>query len=434
MSVFTDNMGPVDSAYSQLNNSLMQSALQQRALAQSQQQFAQEHALRQQEFNAQQQQGLAAALESGAKPVDASGNVPVQGPAVQNNPMAANPADRFTLNGSQTTNLPATEGQTFKVAGRTMQAPSPMDLLNQHVATARALQDADRIPISDKLANAIGVPTGTKLSPEHMAGFGMLAHWMNPPAADSSPSVLKTEITKDDQGNQTAVNILSNGKTEEIPIKAKGRTAASERDGADRQLTPDAALNAREKAIKDYQEATKEESELNSQRLRLGTALRSGQHYVITNEKGGSTLKPLLGMTDDEKAGQQSDMRNQFQAASNRLKQVISQKNDALNRAGATPGVSTADAHAAIDAGTQSLLGTPVDPAAPVVPTTPVAPAQAQPTAVQTAPGKAPAAMKQINGKQLADYVTQYKAKTGKTITSQQAADRFKAAQYQVVQ
>jgi hypothetical protein len=422
VSVFTDNMGVTQSAWDSLNNALQQSAMQKRALQQQQDQFTQEQALRTQEFRDRQQQGLAAALESGAKPVDASGNVQTPGmaPALTRDPQGNLTPSLVT---SGTESLPANSGQTYQVAGRTFQAPSLQDQLGRSAAFENAKRDADRIPISDKLANAIGVAPGTKVSPEHLSGIGALAHWLNPAAADNSPTVIQQGTSKDDKGNQVAWRILSNGTKEETPLNAKGTTDRfgnpNDPNAPGKQLTPDAILTARNKALEEYQKSSKEESQLEQDTLALGTALKSGQHYI---DRNGNLKRFDPAATPEEIAAQQDSMRSVLAAKQKRIQQVIADKNDAMQRYGTKPQVSTATAQAAIQSG--------MAPAAPAPP----APGAGTKTAPVQAPQVAPGAPKQIKRAQLNEYVAQFKQRTGKTITPQQAEARFKAANIQVVE
>jgi hypothetical protein len=328
----------------QVAQHLTNAALQMRQLEQEKQAQQQRQQLAQQEFDAQQQQSLGQQLTAGATPVrpDGTAGAGVPRPTTTTDPGTGQISTTFDQNNRQY--FPADPSRTFTVAGHTLQAPTIQDQLDRQVAGKKALEDADRIPISDKLANAVGVPSGTKLSPEHMAGFGALARWLNPPPQDNSPTW--QDFKDNDSGHVTRVWTDANGnvvKKSDIG-KLVGEKAAGG-DGSGKQLTPDALLGARQKAIADYQKASREEAELNQDRVAIGTALKSGQHYV---DKNGNLKKFDPTATDEEKAAIQDNMRGLFEQKTNRLKQVISEKNDAMNRYGTAPQVSTEQATAAL--------------------------------------------------------------------------------------
>jgi hypothetical protein len=362
----------------QVAQHLTQAALQMREL---QQQRAAEQArqqLAQQEFQAQQQQSLGQALAGGAQPVR-NGNVSIPAPTPQVNAPTLQSTGGMSLDFKNTTpaDVPADPSRTYTVAGQTLQAPSLQDQLDRTIANKKALEDADRIAISDKLADAAGLPRGSKVSPEHLAGLGAMAHWLNPPQQDNSPTVLHTQIIGDDKGNQTIVNQMSDGTVKETPLNAKGKTdkfAHPEVEAANantRALTANAAQDVKNKALADYQRLTKEESEIDQQRLAIGTALKSGQHYV---DKNGTLKKFDAAATDEEKAAQLEDMKNRFAAVTKRREEVVAEKNDAMQRYGATPQVSTQQAVQAIRDGAQPGASAPKQAAASPA----AAPAQAQ--------------------------------------------------------
>lgn len=124
--------------------------------------------------------------------------------------------------------------------------------------------------------------------------------------------------------------------------------------GGPGSMTPDAVAKQARENVTDYQNFAKMEGPLNLERMRLGSALTSGNSYI--DDKG--RLKPIdpTKQTQDQTREQQADMAQRFIAASNQLKQILSQKNDALLRAGQQPQTSTEQAITALDQGTQSLI------------------------------------------------------------------------------
>lgn len=362
----------------QVAQHLHQAALQQQQLDLERQRQGDEANFRQQELDRQNRDaGLRENLDQanligkGAKSVDDQGNVATPTPAPQNtmNPSSASGMDvhpglNYTLNGVANTQLPADQGRTVSVGGRSLEVPGVQEMLDQDVAKRKADATVGKVPLTKEGSGMIGgmFAEGTPIDPAHMPGLASVARAN---ALNNKPA--RTTRLEQKGFTEKGEPITFDPDTGETTV-GKPIPGMAGQGGAGKQLTPDAALGAREKAIKEYQDATKEEGELNSQRLRLGTALNSGVHYVSTNEKGGTKLTPFGSMDDKEVNAQQADMRNQFQALSNRLKQVISQKNDALERAGAVPGVSTQHAHAAIDAGTDSLLNPKPQAAVPAAP------------------------------------------------------------------
>lgn len=380
----------------QVARSLQQAALQQQELDLAKQRQQADQDLRQQEQDRlDQQSGLQANLDKaaligrGAKPVDEQGNVPYATPTPQNtmkpapNSMDVQPGLNYTLNGTTTTQLPADAGRTISVGGSSFEAPSVQDLLNQTVATKTAESGVGKVPLTQAGSDMIGgmFAPGTMVSPEHMPGLAAVARANSANNKEPKAKSLQQKgftakgepITFDPDSGETTV-----GKP--IPGMANQDGA-----GAGKQLTPDAMLNARLKSLSDYKNASKEEAELEGERLTLGTALRTGQHYI---DDKGNLKKFDPGATDEEKAAMQDNMRQMFSAKTNRLKQVIADKNDAMVRYGTTPQVSNEQAFAAIDHGTQQVLGAP---AASPPSAAAQAPAKATAPAAQTADARAAA-------------------------------------------
>lgn len=388
----------------QVAEHLRQAAQQQQALDEAKRSHMAEEQFQQQQLQSQNQGRQISLLESGAHPVDGEGNISGMPMQVPQNSIGADGTPTYTMQQAPPVSVPANPGRTVGVNGQQYEVPTQQELaqtnLQNQLALKGGLQDVDRIPISDDTADKLGVPHGTKLSPEHLAGVGALAHWLNPPdpkaQADPTKTVRHDENLTDDKGNVTHVVTYLDGHTETKPLGQVGKSRDTSADklanavaGAGRSLTPDAQLGARQKAIGDYQNSTKEEAQLNSERLSLGTALRNGKLFVSTDAKGNTKLTPFGSDADpDEVTAQQDDMRNRYQAISERLKQVISQKNDALGRAGTKPGVSTEQAWAAIDQGTQQVLGNGGATVAPAA-TQPVTPAATTATPAAAAPAAA---------------------------------------------
>jgi hypothetical protein len=362
----------------QVAQGLRQAALQQQELDLQKNRQADEASFRQQELDRQgRESGLrenldrATLLQQGAKPVDAQGNVPTPTPAPLND-MNAEPGQRFTLNGTASTPLPTDPGRTMSIGGSPLQVPGIQDMLDQDLVRRKAESGIGKVPLTKEGSDMIGgmFPEGTPVSPEHMPGLAAVARANAINNKEPKPRALQhTGFTTD--GRPLSFDPES-GKT-----TAGDRIPGMENQGgagADKTLTPDAMLNARLKSLSDYKGASKEEADLEGERLALGTALRTGQHYI---DAKGALKKFDAGATDEEKSAMQDNMRQMFQAKTNRLKQVIADKNDAMGRYGTTPQVSNDKAFAAIDHGTQQVLGTPAatPPPAAQVPAKGTAPA-----------------------------------------------------------
>jgi hypothetical protein len=137
----------------------------------------------------------------------------------------------------------------------------------------------------------------------------------------------------------------------------------------------------KQQAIEDYRRALTEEGKLNTDRLRLGAALTTGQHYV--DAKGG--LHPFNRNEGDPKAqtpeqitAMKDDMRQRYDESTTQLQSIIAQKNDAIERAGGHPSVSTDEAIAKLRAGhvhnMNAALNKPEPPAQPTAPAAPAKP------------------------------------------------------------
>ena len=101
--------------------------------------------------------------------------------------------------------------------------------------------------------------------------------------------------------------------------------------------------------------AMRDESRLNMARTKLGQALSGGKFYLEADVNGNlKPQKPIAG-DDETKADQMRDMQASYDRLSEQLKDTVETKNNAFTRLGVTPKVSTEQAHAAIDAGSQQL-------------------------------------------------------------------------------
>lgn len=343
-------------------NSLRQAALQQQQLDQAKAQFQSEMDLRNREFGMQQQMERASLIGQGAKPVDASGNT--QEPMPQPNSLPMLPGQPVTdPNAQGTTNVPADAGRDITVGGSTLQVPTLVDKMNNEIAQQKAIEQqtmptAGQI-FGDELPPGadpnVPVPNAGQVLAGRAYGVGLRAQ------QQTGPKLVAHQITADDQGNQTLVRTYDDGSVQETPLKAKGRSdkfgnpeVAAATTSA-RALTENQRQESANKALTDYQKSSKEESELQQESLALGTALKTGQHYV---DKNGNLKKFDPAVTDEEKAAQLEDMRNRLGVVQNRLQQVVADKNGAMNRYAdlsgnnnARPQVSTAAAQAGYRAG-----------------------------------------------------------------------------------
>ena len=397
----------------QVAQQVKQAAMQQQEndrqneLAQSRQ------ALAEREFNANQQASLADMLKNGAQPVDGSGNISTPNPSITSAPvpMTADKNMQFnspfmtsTINptGGGTAQVPADPSQTVTVGGRQVQMPSWSDQLQRAGQFKEAQADATRVPITREGSDMIGgmFPAGTLVDPAHMPGLAAIARAKA--AADagqggSGKTIVDKKLSADDKGNETWKVLYDDGTIAEIPTKAKGKSdkfdpanaAANATAGQTKALTDTARQTAMERAQRDYQDATKEEGELHAWRMSAGVALRSGQHTI---DKNGALKRFSADATDEEKKAEQEGLKALFEAKTNRLQQVITQKNDAMqrlaqlsNNPNANPTVSTDQAVSKVQGG---------KPAAPAP-----APAQPKPAAAEPA-GKQPAkALKPLTDK-----------------------------------
>lgn len=323
----------------QVAQSLRQSALQQQELDLQRQRQAADQDLRQQEQNRlDQQTGLAANLDkakligSGAKPVDDQGNVPYATPAPQND-MSASPGQRFTLNGTANTQLPADAGRTMNVAGSNLEVPGIQDLLNQDLAKKKADNAVGKVPLTKEGSDMIGgmFPEGTQIDPAHMPGLASVARANALNGKEPKTKSLQQKgftdkgepITFDPDSGETTV-----GKP--IPgMQAKPDSAAV---GA-RALTENGRMTASNQAMNKFHAFESEEADLRQTLDRIDHAIAlKGKYTVAVDDKGKSKL--TAAPVDDAKTAADpsiilQDLQSQRTNIGNRLRQALNNKYDA---------------------------------------------------------------------------------------------------------
>lgn len=392
----------------QVAQQLRQAALQQQALEQAKQQFAAQQDLHEREFGLQQQLAKSAAIQQGAKPVDPNANT--SEPMPELNPLSMVPGQP-QFQDSGTTNVPADTGRTISVGGSTLQVPTLQDKLNQEIAQQQAIEKGTMPTAGQIFGNELApgadpnvpVPNAGQVLAGRAYAQGMRGQ------QPQAPQGSYKDYSDNNSGHVT--RIFFDGAGNELKRVDLGKVVG-EKDPAggaagEKQVTPDAALASRNKALEDYQKSSKEESDLEQQTLALGTALKSGQHYV---DKNGTLKRFDPSATPEEIAAQQDSMRGDLAMKQKRLMEVIAEKNDAMQRYGPTPQVSTAQAQAAIRKGMAPEAGGPIPSSASTVKS-----AAASKPAVKTA--------------RVAD-VQAYAQKKG--ITQQQAQQEFQQAGYQI--
>jgi hypothetical protein len=334
----------------QVAQHLRQAALQQQELEQARRAQEAAEAQRQQEIDQRNRQldlnsrlQQASLIESGARPVNSSGQVSV--PMETPNPMAGILPGESAFTPAGTTSVAADTGRVIPVNGQSYEIPNADELRQRSLQQRLDEYNIGKAPLSEEGSRAIGgiLPPGTMLDPAHLTNIGTIVRANQQPA----PKYSYKDFT-DDSGNVTRV--VSDGQGNTVRTIQLGKLGGTKGEGGagGRQLTPDAELSARQKALADYQRASKEEAQLNQDRLTLGTALKTGQHYV---DKNGNLKRFDPTATPEEIAAQQANMRDLLAAKTKRLEQVIADKNDAMGRYGTRPQVSTQQAIAAIEGG-----------------------------------------------------------------------------------
>jgi len=439
----------------QIAGSLRQAAMQQQQLQQAHDEFQQQQALKQQEFQANQQQSLAARLAAGYKPIDASGNVNVAAPVAQSSltpspsasPFAPQPGGAAPLPtgaNSMTPSLNFGTGATANVAadpgrgsvsigGQQLQVPTQAEQTQNAVNRQTALEQADRIPINDKLADAIGLPHGTKVPPEHLGGFGMLAHWMNPPQQDNTPGPWKSETTADKNGNLQSIVTNTDGTTKVTPVLDQNKQpvnvgAPGVSGAAPKNLTPDAQMAGANQAMKSFHSFEAEEMTLRQQLDRIDTALKTNGAYTLkTDDKGNSSLSKVNQDTDPDPTAIMQDLQTQRANVGARLQQVLTNKYDAGDQysqmtTGKPSAWGMSKQRALADLQQRMRGGQPQPGQAPAQPQGP-----AQPAAPQTRPAATSARQPKVAS--IANVQAYAKAKG---IPLGQAQQEFKQADYAV--
>lgn len=352
----------------QVAQHLNQAAIQHQQLQEAQREFNARQALQQQEFGLSSQLDKANLVGQGATPVDSSGNVNAPAPQPVQTTNAAGVPSTTLANTGQSAAVPADASKpTVSVGGSTLEVPTLQDKLQQQISSQQQVEAAT-YPTAKQVFGDL-LPNGADPNlrfPINQAGsvlagraYGQAVRGEQQQPQDPTKTITKQQIERDDKGNLTAVNSFADGHVEAAPVLDKqGKQVKGQSDkfgnggeaggGAGRQLTPDAILATRNKALEDYQKAGKEESGLEQESLALGTALKSGQHYV---DKNGNLKRFDPAATPEEVAAQQDDMRNRLTTVQKRIQEVIAEKNDAMQRYGTKPQVSTQQAQQAIQSG-----------------------------------------------------------------------------------
>ncbi len=183
-------------------------------------------------------------------------------------------------------------------------------------------------------------------------------------------------INKEDQGRYTATGdfdsqrhpIVLDKKTGKLSVDTSVTGSAESvgaKSGAGRQLTPDAALANQSKNQTDYEKNGSAELKARQERDALDQAIAKGNVYV--NAKG--EVQPFSSMktATNEQLGQDDidamklQMRQRRQVAETAVEQAVANKNNAMQRNGVRPAVSTQEAIAGYR-GQGSPQATPASP------------------------------------------------------------------------
>jgi hypothetical protein len=320
--------------------------------------------------------------------------------APQSSPAASSPQNTPSSSApSAPARRKADPSRTFTVAGVQLEAPTIQEQLDRTIAQKKGLEDADRVSISDKLADAIGLPHGTKLSPEHLAGVGALAHWLNPPEGQPGDGKTWKDVENKETGEFNRVFSDSHGNpTKIISLGKLGGGRAAGEGGAEKTLTPDAQMTAGNKALDTYHKFEAQEQQLRQTLDRTDQALKLGGAYTVkVDDKGNSTLVKVAKDKDGtapDPATILDDLRTTRTSTGNALRSALNNKYDAgdhysviTNGKPATWGTSKAQAQQDLEA---RLGGGGATPKAAA----PTAPTAAAATTPKAAGGLPPAAAK----------------------------------------
>lgn len=337
-------------------------AIQQKQLQQAQQEFTRHMAMQQQELGLRQQLEKTNLLNSGARPVDNSGNVTLPGSA---SPAFGDPMGVDSLPGAPAGTFAAEPGRTVSIGKSAFELPT-LDERSQAQADraaqrAREVYNATAVPISDQMADLVGVARGTKLPPNQIVGYGGLtgavARATKPQA--KAPALKYEDFRNNKTGEVTRLYSDRQGNVvKRVPL---GNLVGAANAGGGRSgggLTPDAAATNKARDYRTYSTLLSEENEGNALRRRLGAAL----HNNLYLDKNGN-IKPLAkdrygdARDPNEVEAMRADMQQRFVAATTALKSAINQKYDLMARMGVKPQVPREKALAAIDAGTAQVTG-----------------------------------------------------------------------------
>jgi hypothetical protein len=146
--------------------------------------------------------------------------------------------------------------------------------------------------------------------------------------------------------------VAYNKRTGEYAVKSNISVDADPNAGGKgKQVTPDANLGEQRANQNDYEKNQAAETNALSLRTSLDQALKNGKTYVdkAGNVKAFSSLKNADGtaLDADDVAALQAGMRQYRDVVQKQLENAVTEKNNAIQRNGGTPQISTADAIAA---------------------------------------------------------------------------------------
>ena len=283
------------------------------------------------------------------------------------------------------------------IGGKQVYIKTPEEMNAMNLAAEKAKNQIGKIQVTPEMSKAVGgtIPVGSYIDPNHPAYARMVDAITKRGDGNDGKVIQHTQIVKDDNGRQTIITQYTDGSVDEKPLTSRGTSdkfdpanaAARATNSQTKALTETARQAAMDKTLKEYTDATKEEGELNAWRLSAGVAMKTGQH---TLDKSGNLKRFSNDASDEEKQAANEGLKAEFDAKTQRLQQVIAQKNDAMQRyaqlsgnPNANPTVGTAQAQANLTG-----RGGQPQPAAAATP-------QAKPPAAATASApKTPTAQK----------------------------------------
>lgn len=162
---------------------------------------------------------------------------------------------------------------------------------------------------------------------------GQFANYQSEAATRKNPAkkVIKSELSRDDQGNQTIINSYGDGTTEEVPVKAKGVTA---KGGANGQPTPYQQYTMGRNTQNDTHARAmvwqnkldtlqSEEDKLSEQNVSAGREMTEIGTQLQNGELTGTTAK-------NQAKRRLSTLQAQIDGNNQRVKAIGSQKKNAL--------------------------------------------------------------------------------------------------------